>query len=293
MKSNKNIVILTILIIILSGVATLLGLCSQNEKILSNVVSSYGESIELYQKGLYARDSVSAASQAIAQDFVTLVIGIPLLVTSLYLVVKRKSIRGWFLLTGTLGYFLYTYTSYSVLTTYNHLYLLYIMLTALSFYAFILSLAFLQRHEIEEMFSEKYPARALSVFLFIVGLILCVMWLSRILPTVINGKAPYGLEHYSTLVIQSLDLGFIVPACFVSSYLLHKRKKWGYLLSAVLVMKMLTMAAAVSAMGINMKLHSVEMSIADVMVFPILVLINIAFLGKLLGGLTKNRLNDV
>ena len=53
---------------------------------------------------LYARDSVSMASQAIAQDFVTLVIGIPLLIISFCSVVKRDSARGWFLLTGTLGY---------------------------------------------------------------------------------------------------------------------------------------------------------------------------------------------
>lgn len=293
MKTKKTVSILTIFIIILAIAATLAGLCSRWTKSIPNIVTAFGENIELYQIGLYARDSVSMASQAIAQDLVTLIIGIPLLAAALFLVCRKDSIRGWFLLTGTLGYFLYTYTSYAFLMMYNHLYLMYIALMVLSFYAFLLSMSALHQHDIAELFSDKYPVRALSVFLLIVGLTLCVMWLGRIVPTITNDTAPYGLEHYSTLGIQSLDLGFVVPAAFVSAYLLHKRAKWGYLLSAVLVMKMLTMAAAVSAMGINMKLHGVEMGLADVIVFPVIVLINICFLVKMLGAMHRASLKEV
>ena len=143
-------------------------------------------------------------------------------------------------------------------------------------------MSFLHRYQVNELFSEKYPVKALSIFLFIVGFVLCMMWLGRILPTITNDKAPYGLEHYSTLVIQSLDLGFIVPACFVSSWLLNRRQAWGYLLSTVLVMKSLTMTTAVSAMAVNMKLHQVEMSLADLIVFPVIVVINFFFLIKMI-----------
>ena len=293
MNTKKIVSILTTLIIILTLVATLTGLLSRQIYSIPNIVTAFGESVELYQIGLYARDSVSMASQAIAQDFVTLVVGVPLLIAALCFVHKKNSIRGWFLLTGTLGYFLYTYTSYSVLCAYNHLYLIYVVLTALSFYGFFLSMSVLYRHNVKEMFSNKYPVRALSVFMLIVGLTLCVMWLGRIVPTLTNEAAPYGLEHYSALVIQSLDLGFVVPASFVTAYLLHKRQKWGYLLSAVLVMKMLTMAAAVSAMGINMKLHSVAMGLADVITFPIIVVINICFLVKMLRTIKNGSLAEV
>ena len=72
MKTTKIISVLSILIIMLSVIATLLGLCSSRVYSYPDVISSYGESIELYQIGLYARDSVSMAAQALAQDIITL-----------------------------------------------------------------------------------------------------------------------------------------------------------------------------------------------------------------------------
>ena len=46
-------------------------------------------------------------------------------------------------------------------------------------------------------------------------------------------------------------------------------------------MKALTMTAAVSAMGFNMKLHGVEMPLSDLVVFPVFVVINVVFLVKI------------
>lgn len=283
MTIRIKVTVMTILIIITSGIMTITGLCDQTVHSHPVVITSYGETIVLYQTGLYERESISMASQALAQDFVTLFVGIPLLMIALLLIHSRNSIKGWFLLSGTMAYFLYTYASYSFLMVFNKFYLLYILTMIISFYGFLTALFYLCRYEIRELFTEKYPIKALAIFLAIVGVALLFMWMGRIIPALLNGKAPYGLEHYSTLVIQSLDLGFIIPASFVTAYFLHKKKKWGYLLSAVLVMKMLTMAAAVSAMGINMKLHHVEMGIADLVVFPIIVVINILFLGRMLG----------
>lgn len=266
-------------------IAAVTGVFSNEVSAYPDVTTSYGETIQLYQIGLYARDSVSMAAQAIAQDYITLILGIPLCVVSLYLVQRKGSMRGWFLLTGTLAYFLYTYASYSFLMTFNRLYVVYVLLFVASFYAFLLSLGYLKEFDTGEVFSGKYPVKALSIFLGVLGVVLCFMWMGRIVPAMLSGGAPYGLEQYSTLVIQSLDLGVVVPASFVAAYLLYRRKKWGYLLSAVLVMKALTMTAAVSAMGFNMKLHGVEMPLSDLIVFPVFVVINVVFLVKIVKGI--------
>ena len=83
--------------------------------------------MDIYGKGLYYNDSVSVASQGRAQDIVTLTVGIPFLIVSLIFANKR-SLRGKLLLTGALGYFLYTYMSYSFLAMYNNFFLIYIMM---------------------------------------------------------------------------------------------------------------------------------------------------------------------
>lgn len=278
MKNKKKIVmVLSVFIIILSAIAAMIGIFSNQIKEYADVTTSFGETIQLYNKGLYARDSVSTASQAIAQDVVTLVVAIHLLIISLYLV-KKKSKKGLFLLTGTVGYFLYTYTSYAFLVVFNALYLVYVVLMILSFYSFILCLMELNQFEIREMVSDSFPRKTLSVFFFAVGIMLMGMWLGRILPALMNGSAPVGLEHYSTLGIQTLDLGWVVPASIVTAYLLRKENKWGYLLAIVFVIKMITMTAAVSAMIVFMQINGVAVSVMEKILFPVLLLISIYFM---------------
>jgi hypothetical protein len=62
------------------------------------------------------------------------------------------------------------------------------------------------------------------------------MWLGRIIPSY-NNKIVAGLEHYTTLVIQALDLGFIVPVAIISGILLIKNNSLGYLLAPIIIIK--------------------------------------------------------
>ena len=108
-KTVNNILVL--MIIILSLIVTIYGFFS-NYTVYENRAfqTIEGKTVILYGKGLYHKDSVSGASQAKAQDIVTLVFGIPLLAISLMLS-NKGTIKVKLLLTGTIGYFLYTYTS--------------------------------------------------------------------------------------------------------------------------------------------------------------------------------------
>lgn len=46
------------------------------------------------------------------------------------------------------------------------------------------------------------------------------MWLGRIILSLLSHSVPPGLEHYTTLPIQALYLGFIVPAAVLSGILI-------------------------------------------------------------------------
>ena len=279
MKYKKTITVLSICIVILSILATLTGLLSKQVHSYPTVTTAFGEQVELYQVGLYARNSMSMGIQAIAQDIVTLILGIPLLIISMILI-YRNNLKGEFLLTGTIGYFLYTYTSYAFLIMYNPFYLIYVALMTLSFYAFVLCILNMNHYDIQEQFTSKFPVKSLSIVLVITGVMLGGMWLGRIVPSLLSDQAPYGLEHYSTLGIQTLDLGVIVPASFVTAYLLMKKKQLGYLLGVVLVAKMITMTTAVSTMAILMQLNGIQLSIVELIVSPFLSLISIIFIIK-------------
>lgn len=271
-KYKKAITILVISISGLSLIACLVGLFSTGGPGPHDFLAITGETVEIYGSGIYKNDSISAVAQGKAGDFVTLVMGIPLLLTALYLT-NKGSFRGRLMLTGTLGYFLYTYMSYTFLWHYNPLFVGYVGLMSLCLYAFVLSLMSFEIEKIPAMFTEKLPIGFLAGFQLFVGIGIGILWLAKIGPSILVGSVPVGLEHYSSLVIQGMDLGFIVPTAILSAILLLKKSPMGYLLTAVIIVKGFTMLTALSAMIINMALKGVAMNWVEVGLFPIFNLV--------------------
>ena len=96
---------LVILIIIFGSIASIYGFFSNNIIFENKTFQTInGETVTLYGKGLYYNDSISMVPQARAQDIVTLVIGIPLLIISLILL-NKNSLKGRLLLTELLDIF--------------------------------------------------------------------------------------------------------------------------------------------------------------------------------------------
>jgi len=268
MKISKPLFILSVLIILLAAVATITGLVSDKPAEVTEVTSVFGERISLYGKGIYRYDSVSMAAQAIAADVVTLGVGIPLLIIALVWS-NKEALGGKLLLTGTLGYFLYTYASMTFLAFYNQLFLVYVALFSLSLFALVLAFQQVKIDELPQRFSISLPVKWISGSLIFIGAMLLFMWMGRIVPS-LNGKvAPFGLDHYNTLVIQALDLGLIVPLAILSAVLLLRKKPWGFMLSAVILIKGLTLSLAIIAMIIAQVGAGVTVSPVEVVVFPL------------------------
>lgn len=248
-------------------------------------VSSRGEAVTLFGQGLYRYDTVSMAAQERAQDLVTLVLGLPLLAGAAWWAL-RGALRGRLLLAGTLGYFLYTYLSMATLASYNELFLVYVALFSLSLFAFILCMLSFELAELPQHFSARLPRRSIAGVLFAAGGFLLLAWLGRIVPPLLQGATP-ALENTTTLVIQSMDLGLVVPLCLLAGILLLRRSAWGYLLASVAVLKLLTLGAAVSAMSINMLLTGVTISLVELLIFPTLTLLNLALAVLLLRNIDR------
>jgi hypothetical protein len=287
MKSERIIPFLAWLVVPLASVAAGLGVLSQGSGQHYDFVSLRGETVQIWGSGLYRYDSVSGASQEIAQDVVTLCIGIPLLIVATMLF-SRGSLRGKVLLAGTLGYFLYTYTSMATLTAYNELFLVYVALMSLSLFAFILTVLSIDVAALPAQFSSRLPRRTIGAFLIFLGVMLALMWLGRIiLPSLVSGSVPFGLDNYSTLVIQTLDLGIIVPAAVLAGVLLFRRSALGYLLSSVVLVKGFTMGAATSAMVIGQVLAGVQVEPVVAAFFFGITLVDIALVALMLWSLSE------
>ena len=96
------------------------------------------------------------------------------------------------------------------------------------------------------------------------------MWLALIIPPLIRGERPAELETYTTLVIQALDLGIIVPLAAITGTLLLKRDAWGYALASLILIKGFTLGTGVLSMALFMALDGVEIVVPQVIAFAVL-----------------------
>lgn len=254
MKHQKPVTILVVLISIMAGVATSVGIFSTGGPGSYEYESIRGEMVQIYGDGLYRHMSADVAPQGIAQDYVTLFIAIPLLWISLFWA-RTGSLRGRFLLAGVLGYFLVTYLFYLVMGMYNILFLLYAALLGSSFFGLSLVMLSFNLHKLPERFSENTPVKLPGGFLILNSLAIALLWLGVVIPPLLDGTIiPKQTEHYTTLIVQGLDLGLLLPLAFVSGVLFIQKKPMGYLLAPVylgfLCILMAALVSKIIAMGL-------------------------------------------
>ena len=248
-----------------------------------------GEEVTINARGLYHWDTVSSAAQMQANDLVTLVLGLPLLAIS-YWFSLRGSLRGRIVLTGTLGFILYTYITMCFGAAYNQFFLVYVALFSLSLFAFVLSMMSFDLQNLPQQFSEKLPRRWIAGLLFFAAAFLGLAWLGRIAATFSQEVIP-ALENTTSMFIQAMDLGIIMPTCILSAVLLLRRSAWGYLLASVGMLKFLTLGIAVGVMALNMARVGVPISVIELVVFPAMALVNLVMTIILLRNINVERVS--
>lgn len=247
MKNKQAVTILVMLIIVLSGITTATGIFSDKGDGSYMHETIRGEQVEIWGRGVYRDMSAEVAPQGIAQDYVTLIIGIPLLIIGLagY---RKGSHKAHFLLSGTLGYFFVTFLFYTAMGMYNKLFLLYAALLGLSFWGLLLALLDFPLSGMSATFAHKAPARFTGGFLVFNSVAIALMWLSQVVPPLLNGSIyPDGLHHYTTLIVQGFDLGLLLPISFVAGLLLYRKKDWGFLSGTTYIIFLAILMTALTA----------------------------------------------
>lgn len=279
-KKNRALGVLTLSIALGAVVVSVWGLIPYGSETPSEFLSVRGETVALDGHGLYRNESISFANQGRAQDWVTLLLGVPLLVGS-WVARRSGNLRGQLLHAGTLGYFLYTYLTYAYLLNFNKAYLLYVAIFSLSLWAFVVSMLAIDPEEVEAAVKPRFPRRILGGYLIVLCSVIALMWLGRIVPALVSGDPPFGLEHYTSLGIQTTDLAIVVPAGLISGILLIRRSRWGLVLSAVLLMKLLTMGVVLVAMIVSAALSGIPASAAENAIFGTILLLGFAAAGTM------------
>ena len=252
-------------------------------------VTLRGESVSIQGGGLYAHDSVSGAAQAIGQDFVTLLVAVPLLLIALRLA-SSGSIRGQLMRAGALAYFAYTYILLAFGATYNELFLVYVAIFSASAFGFILCVASFDAADLQDHFSEGFGRQRVGWALIGFGGLLTLMWLGRIVPSLAAGTTPPGLENYSTLFVQAGDLGIVIPTAIIAGTLLLRRQAFGYVLAPVILVMASAFGLALIAMSAAMLIAGVAIPPVELVFFSALALVFLVATVHMLASVRQNRL---
>ena len=145
-------------------------------------------------------------------------------------------------------------------------------LFSLTLFGFILSLSNLDADDVAHSMSGGFPSRATASYFIIVAVFLSLVWLGLVAYPSLTWIPPAGLESAITMVIQALDLGVIVPISLGTAILLLKKRSWGYVLSMVLLLKILTMGAALIAMIIGQMLAGIAVDPVTSIIFTLISL---------------------
>jgi len=249
--------------------------------VLTLALAAVASAAGLFVSGLY-RDPEVLAVQAYGQDLLTLLVALPVLAITL-VVTRRGSRRAYVVWLGVTGYVLYTYLTYSLMTAFNELYLVYTTLLWLSLYTFVSGLVRFDADRLEQDLRD-HAIWPYVLFQVLLALLVGALWLSEIVPALLAGTTPASAADAGlpVNVIHSLDLGVILPAFLLTAYWLHQRKPWGYAFTAVLLAKGATLGLAILAMVVTMSLGGQAVPLPQVVIFGVITVAALGLLARFL-----------
>ncbi len=193
------------------------------------------------------RDNLLVSSGWLGNDLVTLLLAVPLLITSMVLT-KHGSPRALLVWLGMVLYTLYNYAFYLFAAAFNSLFLVYTALFTLSIFVLIFGLTSLDVRGIAEQFRSTTPVKWVGGYMAFVSLVLGSFHIILALGFIFTGRVPeivINVEH-PTNIISALDLSLVVSFGLLGAVWLWVRQPWGYVLAVLWNVKGAVYMAALS-----------------------------------------------
>jgi hypothetical protein len=278
-KSDSKIAVICLILTLLVMVTAIIGVFFRGEMIAVEVQSVRGETYRMITNGIYRFNSERMVAEGVGWNIFTLFIACPAMLVLLPHIF-RGSDRAKVLSIGILAYFFYQYLMYSVGWAFGPLLVPFIFIYSISLSVVFWILSTLDTGSIAEQIKTGFPRAGIITLCLVIAAMLILMWTKRIIAGLTGDWENAMLSGQTTLTVQALDLGLIVPFALITAILVWKRKALGYLLSVVLVVKGFAMAGAILAMLISAWIVEGKPEIVSLMVF-LSVMIATGYLGIL------------
>lgn len=193
----------------------------------------------------YARETPAWAVQAVGQDAANLLVVVVLLTGAER--ARRGSMRGLLVWLGCLLYLVYAFAIYSFAVHFNTLFLAYVAVLGLSFYALVGALAGVDMDSVAAPLRDHPQRRSAAALLVAIGVVFAALWLAQIVPHLLDHTTPADLAATGlwTNPVHVLDLAFLLPAMIVVGVLLPRQHPWGLLLAVPMLVFAVTMGMGI------------------------------------------------
>ena len=179
----------------------------------------------LYQKTIYPTEDLLYSF--LPNDVVNLIIGLPLLLISMWLTKKGKLI-GLLCWPGALFYMIFVFFPYIIAVPFNVLFLPYLLIFSLGIYTLIGILVNIDSAAIKNQLSSSVPAKISGGILIGLGVLNLIRHTTLIFSSLMDNK----LVSTQELALWVADFAIGNPLLLISGLFLWKKKPFGYVASA-------------------------------------------------------------
>ena len=248
----------------MAGVAAGLGVFWRGDGTFVPATSALGESYEVAVGGVYAGSARQLVAEGVGWDLFTLLVAVPiLLIAALY--VARGSFRGDLVAAGMLGYFLYMHLEYSVTWAFGAMFPLFVAICGLSLVGLVAISALIADAGVDDRFNQRFPRRSYAALTIGMALLLAVMWIGRIAEGLAASTAT--LHGETTMTVQALDLGLMVPISVIVAIAVLRRVAVGMVAAAAFGVTFVAMATAIAAMMVSASIVTGVPQLPPIVVF--------------------------
>jgi hypothetical protein len=259
---------LSLLVALLAAVAAALGVFARGDGAFVTVTSVRGEVYDMATTGVYAWNAKQIVAEGVGWDAFTLLVAAPALALTAWWV-ARGSYRARLVALGLFGYFVYAYLEYAVTWAFGPLFLLFVAIFGSSVMGIVFVSTSLAMEGRPQATWKGFPNRGWLVLSFVMSGLLATLWLRRIAAAL--GGEPTGgeLNGETTMVVQALDLGLVIPALILSGVVAWSPGYVGRLFATVLSVTFVAMSVAIASMLISAGIVHGSFEIAPLAIFAL------------------------
>ena len=209
-----------------AAVAAGFGVFARGDGAYQTVTSVRGVTYDMATTGVYAFNAERIVAEGVGWDVFTLFVAVPAMFIAA-VAVARGSFRARLFVLGLFGYFLYQYLEYAMTWAFGPLFPMFILIFGASVVGLVWLGASVAGDRIADGFGEHFPGRPFAVVSILMAVLFVVMWTGRIAAGLAGDLETAGLHGETTLVVQALDLGAVVPTALLISALAWRRTAVG------------------------------------------------------------------